>query len=117
MDLSDSRAPNSGTCVGILRRFLIAPTPKRCVRLAVHGISGKWGFGRRVRWVWHAPPLDLHRGNHSIRTGVHFRAIAESGPLPGGATPACAFITCRKKSRSSSPIKEQHRSEEHTSEL
>ena len=35
MDLPESLAPNSGTCFGILRRFVMLLPPKRCARLAV----------------------------------------------------------------------------------
>ena len=35
LDFSESLAPSSGTCFGILRRFVILLPPKRCVRLAV----------------------------------------------------------------------------------
>ena len=86
MDLSDSRAPNFGTCFGILRRFVIP--------LSRNG-SSDWLFKRIAgieEWAAECTVYGMRRHWLSIvvitasATSGYVRAIAESGPFPGGRT-------------------------------
>src|ERR1035441_5604487 len=86
MDLSDSRAPNSGTCVGTLRRFVIALTPK-CASDYLHG---EWAaecivYGLRRHWssivviTASAPALTFERSpNPDLSRAEQLRHVPSS---------------------------------------